>query len=100
MIERSPFSQRPLYRSGPANENGAVAPATPRAAAPTPAFFSRSRLVIGRSTGDRPSDSGMSLPPFLLVSLAERSAGESHDEAVKKRVVDQRQRDARQQARG
>src|SRR5713226_465678 len=99
MMERSPFSQRPLYLCGPANENGAAAPETPTAAAPTAAFFSSSRL----------SRRGSSLPLSSLVSgmrppfkgrLAERSAGESGDEPIQERVVDEGQRNAWNQDRG
>src|SRR5436305_458002 len=88
MMLRSPLSQRPLYLSGPANEYGAAAPPTARAPAPTPARFSSSRLL-------RP------FPADIPSSfLAERSAGEPCDEAVEERVVDERQRDARDEDRG
>src|SRR5436305_102602 len=90
MIVRSPLSCRFLKRSGSANENGAAAPETPTAAAPTPAFFSRSRLL------SLPAD----IETLLLSSaLAERSAGEAGDESVQERVVDQGQRNARDQDR-
>src|SRR5579883_2233793 len=46
IAERLPDSQRPLYLSGPANENGAVAPAAPIAAAPAPAFFRKDRKSV------------------------------------------------------
>src|SRR5262245_31398811 len=46
-IFRSPLSQRPVCRCGPANAHASDAPepATPMAAAPTPARLSSSRLV-------------------------------------------------------
>src|SRR6267378_7772588 len=86
MIERSPFRCRFLNFIGPANENGAAAPEAPTAAAPIPAFFSSSRLL------SLPSDID---PPFL----AECSACEPRDEPVEERVVDECQRDARDEDR-
>src|SRR5712691_4830969 len=88
MIERSPLSCRCLYFIGPANENGAAVPETPTAAAPIPAFFSSSRLVSLLPDIDPPS-----------FRLAERSAGEPRDEPIEERVVDQCQRDARDEDR-
>src|SRR5579859_4248600 len=93
-----PLSQRPLYLSGPANENGAVAPAAPSAAAPTAPFLSSSRLLswplplLGSSTM-----SGMN-PPFP--SLAECAAGEAGDEPIEQHVVDECERDAHDEDRG
>jgi len=52
MIDRSPLSCRFLNFIGPANENGAPAPAVPSAAAPTAPFFSRSRLLSLLSSPD------------------------------------------------
>src|ERR1051325_85355 len=99
MIERLPLSQRPLYLSGPANENGAAAPDTPTAAAPMPAFLSRSRLL--RRPSSFPGSSFTSvMQPLLSVRLAERSAGEPGDEPVEECVVDECQRNARDQDRG
>src|SRR5437868_9069919 len=86
---RLPLSQRPLYFIGPANEYGAAAPAALTATAPAPAFFSSSRLLI------RPS-SDMN-PPSLL---AECSSCEACDEPVQERVVDECERDARDEDRG
>src|SRR5487761_792087 len=85
-----PLSQRPVYLCGPANANGAPAPAAPTATAPAPAFFSRSRLL------SRPS-SDMN-PPFR--ALAECAAREAGDETVEERVVDEGERNARDQDRG
>src|SRR5438105_1090481 len=89
MIERSPFRCLCLYFSGPANEYGAVAPAAPTAAAPTPARLSSSRRLIR-------SD----MPPSFRYRLAEGSASEAGDEPIQEQVVDERQRDARDQDRG
>src|SRR3954447_15629300 len=56
MIDRSPLRCLFLYFMGPANENGAAAPAAPRAAAPAAPFFHRSRLLSLLSSPDkRPS---------------------------------------------
>src|SRR5262245_32068790 len=92
---RLPESHRPLNLSGPANEYGAAAPATPTAAAPTPALFRNSRRL--KTVGSFVSSviSVLSLSP-----LSECPAGEPRDEAVQERVVDQRQRDRRNQDRG
>src|SRR3954465_3180714 len=97
MIERSPFSHRPVCRSGPANEYGAAAPAAPSAAAPAAAFLTSSRLVRRRSSNPEPPFPPSIAPPFRL---AECPSGEPGDEPVQKRVVDERQRDARDQDRG
>src|SRR4051812_31640902 len=86
MIGRSPLSCRCLNFIGPANENGADAPETPGPAPPTPAFFSSSRLLS-------------LLPDISPPFLAERSACEPRDEAVEKGVVDEGQRNARDQDR-
>src|SRR6266852_4223087 len=99
MIERLPESQRPLYLSGPANENGAAAPATPIAAAPAPAFLRNSRRLSNVASGAGSSLVSVIFPPFTN-ELAECPAGEPRDEAVQERVVDEGQRDARDQDRG
>src|SRR5262245_54183727 len=91
---RSPASHRPLYLSGPANENGAAAPAIPIAAAPAPACLMNSRRLRCR---------GSSLVSVIFVlsleSLSERPACEPRDEAIEERVVDKGQRDGRNQDR-
>src|SRR5436305_13157983 len=99
MIDRSPLSQRPLYRNGPANENGATEPATPSSIAPAPAFFSRSRLVMPSwASGGRSAVSDMYPPSSPSDGLAECSARASCDEPIQKRVVYGRERDAREHA--
>src|SRR5438552_11252524 len=87
MIDRSPLSSRCLNLSGPANEYGAEAPATPRATAPAPAFLISSRRSRRRSA----------IPPPFSTKCA---AGETGDEPIEERVVDQCQGDARDQDRG
>src|SRR2546430_2958456 len=87
MMFRSPFSSRCLNLSGPANEYGAEAPATPRATAPAPTFLISSRRSRRRSA----------IPPPFSTKCA---AGETGDEPIEERVVDQCQRDARDQDRG
>src|SRR5262245_42535876 len=72
-----PESQRPLYLSGPANENGAAAPATPIAAAPAPAFFRSSRRLSSVCSSFDPVISVLSLD-----RLSECPAGEPRDEAA------------------
>src|SRR5262249_27854638 len=89
---RSPLSARLEYRSGPANENGAAAPATPRAAAPAPAFLSSSRRLRTSLVSD--------MTPLISFRLTERSAGEPGDEAVEEDVVEEREWNARDQDRG
>src|SRR5712691_13178480 len=100
MIERSPFSQRPLNLIGPANENGAVAPAAPTAAAPIPAFFSSSRLLRRRPSSLDSFPGSFLTSDMHPPSSAECATGESGDESVQKRVVDEGQGDARDQDRG
>src|SRR4051812_6058479 len=90
MIDRFPLRCLLLYFIGPANENGAVAPAAPRAAAPTAPFFNRSRLLSLLSSPDK-------RPSFL--DLAECSAREPCDEPIEERVVDECQWNARDEDR-
>src|SRR5581483_9100456 len=89
MAVRFPLSHRPVYLCGPANANGAPTPAAPTAAAPAPAFFSNSLLLSRFSSPDMN-------PPSLL---AECAAGEAGDETVEQHVVDERERDARDEDR-
>src|SRR5437870_4342335 len=94
-IRRSPLSCLCLYFIGPANAYGAAPPTIPSAAAPAAPLRSRSFRV------SRPSAICASfLSLRCLVALAKRTSREAFDEAVEKRVVEQRQRDARDQAGG
>src|SRR5581483_1869510 len=97
-IFRSPFSCLCAYLSGPANRccRSPSAPNMPTAKAPAAPRLSRSpRLRPPRSVA---SSASAIFPPFDRV-LTERAAGESLDETVEERVVEQRQRDARDQRR-
>src|SRR5690348_3240729 len=95
--ERLPESQRPLNLIGPANENGAAAPATPSAAAPAPAFFRKSRRVKVLCPGEGPWWVSAIFP--LSYRLAKSPAREAGDEPVEEGVVDEGQRNARDQDR-
>src|SRR5581483_2392137 len=94
MIERLPFSCRCRCFSTPGNElaRSAIPPNMLTAKAPAAPRLTRSRLVS-------PAFSSAIPPSFLPYALAEGTTRESLDEAVEERVVEQRERDARDQHR-
>src|SRR5581483_5963819 len=94
MIERFPFSCLCRCFSTPGNElaRSAIPPNMVTAKAPAAPRFTRSRLVS-------PPFSSAIPPSFPTCALAEGTTRESLDETVEERVVEQRERDARDQHR-
>src|SRR6476646_7667275 len=94
MIDRLPFSCRCRCFSTPGKElaRSAIPPNMLTAKAPAAPRLTRSRLV-------RPALSS-AIPPSFLVALPDGTTREALDEAVEERVVEQRERDARDQHRG
>src|SRR4029450_1286110 len=94
MIERLPFSCRCRCLSTPGNElaRSAIPPNMLTAKAPAAPRLTRSLLVS-------PPCSSAIPPSFRDCALAEGTTRESLDEAVEERVVEQRERDARDQHR-
>src|ERR1051326_2614957 len=94
MIERLPFSCLCRCLSTPGNElaRSAIPPNMLTAKAPAAPRLTSSCLVS-------PSLRSAILPPFCSCASAEGTTRESLDEAVEERVVEQRERDARDQHR-
>src|SRR5581483_10525990 len=94
MIDRFPLSCLCRYLSTPGNElaRSAIPPNMVTAKAPAAPRLTRSRLVS--------PDFSFAIPPsFPTCALAEGTTRESLDAAVEERVVEQRERDARDQHR-